>query len=395
MRVDLLYALTNRSGNMSWNDVLQATRKHAVMADKLGFDGIWFGEHHFDADGVDACANPILLATDIAARTERIRLGIAAIQLPLWHPVRLAEDLSMLDHCAGGRLETAFARGIVDFEVMNINPAADRWSVGPEKSEAIFDENLKILKSAMTMHSFNYKSDNYSFPYPNLKYKHGFGSIDTTRNTDHGFNTPDKEGYLAGIGIVPQPLQKPLPPLYMVTESASGFTGAAHREVGAITWYPTGKGLKNLFETYQRETARVHNRQLALGERCAVLRLAFVAKTDEEARRVTEKAATDFASFCNYVRRTNVWLDIDEDQNDQRLKDMPMYDLLMERDHLLIGSPKTVIERMTRMSETHNVKHWLLQTGFPGIGPEDLESSLKLLGEEVLPALRANGLSAS
>jgi alkanesulfonate monooxygenase SsuD/methylene tetrahydromethanopterin reductase-like flavin-dependent oxidoreductase (luciferase family) len=65
MRVDLLYALHNRSGNATWNETLQEARQHAVAADKLGFDGIWLGEHHFDTDGVDACPNPIMMAADM------------------------------------------------------------------------------------------------------------------------------------------------------------------------------------------------------------------------------------------------------------------------------------------------------------------------------------------
>lgn len=388
MRVDLLYALTNRSGDMSWGQVLEATRRHAVMADELGFDGIWLGEHHFDADGVDACANPIMLATDLAARTKRIRLGLAAIQLPLWHPVRLAEDLALLDHFSGGRLEPAFARGIVDFEVMNLNPEADRWSQGPERSEAIFDENFRAMTAAMTMESLRFQSERYVFPYPDIKYKHGFGGVEKPNNIDHGLNTVDEDGVLKGLGIVPQPVQKPTPPMYMVTESMSGFMGAAKRDTGAITWYPTGKGLAKLYKAYRDAVAEHHNKQLELGERCAILRLAFVAPTDEEARRVTEEAIDGFARFVNYVRRANMWLDIDEDQNDPRFAEIPMFDLLMERDHLMIGSPQSVIDRMTRLSKTHNVRHWLLQMGFPGIRGADLESSLELFGKEVLPALR-------
>lgn len=381
MRVDLLYALTNRSGDMSWGEVLEATRRHAVMADQLGFDGIWLGEHHFDTDGTDACANPVMLAADIAARTERLRIGLAAVQLPLWHPLRLAEDLAMLDHFSGGRLEPAFARGIVDFEVMNLNPEADRWSAGPSKSEAIFEENFEIMRRAMTMDPFSYKGERYTFPYPGLKYKAAFGAV-------HHANYVDEKGFMKGFGIVPQPVQKPTPPMYVVTESMSGFMGAARRDIGAITWYPTGKGLRNLFTAYQQEVAERHKKQLALGERCAVLRLAYVAKTDEEARRVTEKAVAAFADYVNQVRRANMWLDVDEDPNDPALANIPMYDLLMERDHLMIGSPESVIERMRRLSKTHDVKHWLLQMGFPGIRGPELESSLELFGKEVLPALR-------
>lgn len=387
MRIDLLYALTNRSGDMSWNEVLQAARKHAVMADRMGFDGIWFGEHHFDADGVDASANPVMLGADIAARTEKLRIGLAAVQLPLWHPVRLAEDLALLDHFSGGRLDPAFARGIVDFEVMNINPKADRWSKGPAASEAIFEENFAIMKAAMTQESFSYKSDTYQFPYPNLKYKHGFGGVENPNNVDHGLNTVDGNGIMTGIGIVPQPLQKPLP-LWIVTESLGGFTGAARRDMGAITWYPTGKGLQDLFRAYQQGMAEHHNRQLPLGEGCAVLRLCYIAKTDEEARRATEESVVGFAKFCAYIRRSNVWRDVDEDPKAPGYDDID-FDMLMERGHLLIGSPETVIKRMSRMSREDSIRHWLLQLGFPGITGPGLENSLELFGNEVLPALRA------
>ena len=277
-----------------------------------------------------------------------------------------------------------------------LHVAADHRAIedierGEQRSRAvaIFEENFQAMVAAMTQESLRFKSENYEFPYPNLKYKHGFGGVETPNNVDHGLNTIDDKGMLFGLGIVPQPVQKPLPPLRVVTESVSGFTGAARRDMGAITWYPTRKGLRSLFETYQAEMARIHNQHLALGERCAVLRLAFVAKTDEEARRITEGGVDGFSKFCAHVRRSNVWLDIDEDQNDPRFADMAMYDLLMERDHLIIGSPETVFERMKRMSEEQNVSHWLLQMGFPGIRSPDLESSLKLFSEEVMPALRA------
>jgi alkanesulfonate monooxygenase SsuD/methylene tetrahydromethanopterin reductase-like flavin-dependent oxidoreductase (luciferase family) len=381
MRVDLLYALHNRSGNASWNECMQEARDHAVAADKIGFDGIWLGEHHFDVDGVDACPNPVLMMADLAARTERLRLGMAAVQLTLWHPLRLAEDLAMLDHMSGGRLEPAFARGIVPFEVMNINPEADRWSDGPAKSEAIFEENFQILRKAMTEEHFKYSSDRFKFPYPGLKYRPGFLNTDASSHAD-------ADGNMISMGIVPQPLQKPFPPMYAVTESLSGFENSAKRDIGAITWYPTGKGLKQLFEAYQKGIMQHHNRHVELGDRCGVLRIAYVAKTDAEAKSVAEEHVVRFASFCNYMRRTNVWVDIDEDPKDPRWTPETMYELLMERDHLLIGSPDTVLEQMTRMSRDNSIKHWLLQIGFPGLNSDEVTKSIDLFGKEVLPELK-------
>lgn len=163
MKIDLLYALTNRTGEMSWNDVLQTARHHAQLADELGFDRIWLGEHHFDVDGTDASPNPIQLATDLAARTKSIRFGMAAVSITLWHPIRVAEDLAVLDHCADGRLDVAFGRGILPIEVMNLNPEADRWG-GADNSIEIFDEKYEIVQKLWTEEVFSTKESAIRFP---------------------------------------------------------------------------------------------------------------------------------------------------------------------------------------------------------------------------------------
>jgi alkanesulfonate monooxygenase SsuD/methylene tetrahydromethanopterin reductase-like flavin-dependent oxidoreductase (luciferase family) len=303
------------------------------------------------------------------------------VQLTLWHPLRLAEDLSMLDHFSNGRLDPGFARGIVDFEVMNINPEADRWTDGPAKSEAIFDENFRILRKAMTEDPFSYKGDRYAFPYPGLKYKPAFGTSDKLKYAD-------AEGNMFAMGVVPQPVQKPLPPMYAVTESQSGFENSAKRDIGTLTWYPTGKGLVELFKTYQKGLKQRHNKDVELGEGCGVLRLTMVAKTDAEARSMAEESIVKFTSFCNQVRRTNVWVDVDEDPKDPRWTPEKMYDLLMERDHLMIGSPDTVLERFTRVSKDCHVKHWLLQIGFPGLSNDQVTESMDLFGRHILPEMK-------
>lgn len=380
MRVDLLYALTNRTGEMSWAEVLQATRRHAGMAEQLGFDSIWLGEHHFDIDGTDACANPVMLAADLAARTKTLRLGMAAVSLTLWHPVRLAEDLALLDHFSDGRLDVAFGRGILPVEVMNLNPAADRW-FGGSASNAIFDEHLEIVRRAWTQDPFSWKSAAYTFPYPGIKYEPHAGA-------PYRPAYADEKGNFAGLGLVPQPVQKPTPPMYAVTESMEGFLGAARKGLGAITWYPTGQVLRELFEAYREQVCRTTGSAPALGERCGVLRLCLVANTDEDARRISESSVAGFFKLIVWVRGLKVWLDVGEDPADPRFSEMPPYDLLMDRDHLMIGSPDTVLKRMERLSRSHGIQHWLLQMGFPGIRNPDLERSLQLFSREVMPAIR-------
>lgn len=380
MRIDLLYALTNRTGEMSWNEVLQSTRRHAIMAEQLGFESIWLGEHHFDTDGTDACANPVMLAADLAARTKTLRLGMAAVSITLWHPLRLAEDLAMLDHFSDGRLDVAFGRGILPIEVINLNPVADRWH-GQDVSKAIFEENLKIVKRAWTQDPFSWKGERYTFPQPGIKYA-------PAHNAPYHAAYANEQGDLVAFGLVPRPFQQPTPPMYAVTETMPGFLGAAPADLGVITWYPTGQVLKNLFEAYRQEVGKITGTPPPLGERCGVLRLALLADTDEEARRITEPHINSFFDFICKVRSLSVWLDADEDEKDPRFAAMNPYDLLMERDHLMIGSPDTVYEKMARMTKSHGIRHWLLQFGFPGIRNAELERSMQMFSKEVMPALR-------
>ena len=78
---------------------------------ETGWDSIWFTEHHLNHEGMEACPDPLLMSADIAARTQRIRLGQAANIITFWNPLRIAEDIAMLDHLSGGRIEVGLGRG--------------------------------------------------------------------------------------------------------------------------------------------------------------------------------------------------------------------------------------------------------------------------------------------
>lgn len=380
MELDLLYALTNRTGTQTWHDVMLEARRHAVMADELGYDRIWLGEHHFDVDGTDASPNPIMLATDLAARTRNLRMGMAAVSLTLWHPIRVAEDLAVLDHFSEGRLDVAFGRGILPIEVMNLNPEADRWH-GQDNSRAIFDENLAIVRKIWTEDPFSWKGNRYTFPEPGTRYIHPAGAP-----IPPGWL--DENGDLIAFGMMPRPYQQPTPPQFAVTESLDGFLHAGRNGLRPITWYPTGDVLKNLFESYADAVEQTTGTRPPLGEGCGVLRLCCIADTDEEARRIAEPAIVEFFDFICKVRSIGVWLDADENPNDPRFQDMDPWDLLMERDHLMIGSPETVIERMTRMTKSHGIQNWLLQMGFPGVTGAAVDRSIELFAREVMPEIR-------
>lgn len=372
MRFDVFHVLSNPGRSRSWQDLLDVTRERVELADELGFDGVWFGEHHFDADGTDQLPNPVMLAADLAGRTSRLRLGMAAVSLPLWHPIRLAEDLAMLDHFSRGRVDVAFSRGILAGEILNINPEADR--ANEEQSRAIFQEHLDIVKRAWTEDPFSWEGERYRVPYPGSRW------AGKAYESYH-----DEQGELTGIAVIPQPVQQPIPPLYAVSQQTEGFRLAARQGLGVITSHPTGNRLLGLNEAYQDEAARV-GRPPHVGEMCALVRDFCVAETDAEARRLMEPAMRTRFELIRSVRGLGAWLDVGEDPDDPQLNAMDGFDLMLERDYLLVGAPDSVAERMIRMHRELGVEHWLLSIGSEA---EPLaRHSMRLMAEEVLPAVR-------
>src|SRR5499426_1278291 len=102
--------------------------------ERLGFEGIFFSEHHF---GLSYSPSPNLLIAAIARSTERLRLGTMGLVLPLYQPWRVLEEIAMLDHLTGGRLEIGCASGVPQELIQT--------GIGPEENRERFSETLQIL----------------------------------------------------------------------------------------------------------------------------------------------------------------------------------------------------------------------------------------------------------
>ena len=101
--------LTNKS-HKPYTQVLDEAREIAVYCDSTEWESIWFTEHHLNHEGMEVCPNPLMMSADIAARTKNIRIGQAANIITFWNPIRVAEDIALLDHMSGGRLEVGLGR---------------------------------------------------------------------------------------------------------------------------------------------------------------------------------------------------------------------------------------------------------------------------------------------
>jgi alkanesulfonate monooxygenase SsuD/methylene tetrahydromethanopterin reductase-like flavin-dependent oxidoreductase (luciferase family) len=205
MRFDMRNAQLGASlASVSKTDLYQAAIEMAVWADERGFHTIQFSEHHGSDDGY--LPSPIVLAAAIAARTRHVRLRFTVIILPLHDPLKLAEDLAVLDIVSGGRVTVAFGAGYAlhEFEMFGVD-RADRGK--------LIEEGVAAIKQAWTGQPFTYRGRK--------------------------------------ARIMPTPVQQPRPPIWL-----GGSSPAAARRAARIADY-FYSGESNLYDAYRAEAIRL------------------------------------------------------------------------------------------------------------------------------------------
>ena len=360
----------------SYAELLQHMVEAAVVAEQAGFHSFWMGEHHFGGEGFDTHPNPIVSAAYVAARTKKIRIGLAAIIVPYWHPLRVAEDVALLDQLSGGRVECGVGRGLAAREATNLNLDADRRN--EERNWALFKETIQIMKKAWTEDPFTWDGDFYKFPYPGVQDSHTW----YPRNPAWRSET----GEYIGMSIQPKPFQKPHPPLWNVLDKTPGFVVAAELGMKPITWLRAREGLKEAFRTYQEAASRVQGRQLRFGEDCGLMRTTFVAETMEEARKISEPVIDQMYNIVSGQRARDIYAEPGETIPEKEFQ-LPWFDFLMKRDHLLIGTPESVAEKINELQRDYNFE-FLMPYIVPGLEHEHVMRSLDLFAERVMPLIK-------
>src|SRR5690242_12850779 len=135
------------------------------LADDLGYESVSFTEHHFHIEGFEVSNNPVLLDLYFGMQTKRIRVGQLGIVLPASNPIRVAEDIAMLDHMTGGRACAGFARGYqrrwVDVMAQQSHGIHGALPHEHDQIDAAnrqaFEENLRIIKKAWTEEALSFQ----------------------------------------------------------------------------------------------------------------------------------------------------------------------------------------------------------------------------------------------
>ena len=219
----------------------------AQTAEALGFRSVWLAEHHFSTYGY--LSRPAQLATYIAAKTTRLRVGTAVIVVPLHHPLVVAEEIATLDLLTGGRLDVGLGRGYQHYEF-------ERLGLELESGRARWEESVDIIMKAFEGRPFSYD-----------------GKI---------FKIPETM-------IFPQPVQKPRPPIWITAQSPDSVEGAVRRGFNVLTG-GFGVPIERMAEfrrLFDRVVAEVKPREpLEVG----VQRAVYVADDDADARAAAERA---------------------------------------------------------------------------------------------------------
>ncbi len=357
-----------------YDRMLRELAEQARLADDLGYDSISFTEHHFHVEGFELSNNPILLDLFVAMQTRRIRVGQLGIVLPAQNPIRVAEDIAMLDHMTGGRANAGFARGYqrrwVDVMAQQLHGI---HGARPHEHDAIdaanraaFEESFAIIKKAWTEDLLVHDGRYWRVPPSPTPW-----DIEYTRRFGAGVT----DGVVRAVGVVPKPLQRPHPPIFQpFASSERSIRWCAEEGVTAI--------LPPLHPVLEERLVRLYAETSGrpLGDGVGVLRDVVVAETDDEAMALWN----DSGAYCGAA-----WFAPFGFSRGLEHPETGATPDLFAEGLALVGSVDTVTRQLERLVARLPVR-WLFAWTYNGLVPhERLMRSIERFATQVLPRVAA------
>jgi len=372
---------TTNWNKKTYSQILEEAREITSYCDHHNWNSIWYTEHHFNHEGMESCPNPLLMCTDAAARTKQIRIGQACNVITFHNPIKLAEDVAMLDQMSKGRVEFGIGRGVYGREAINMNIEADLKDQA--KNFRLFEETLTIIKKAWTEDFFNHTGEFYTYPTPNFIWQH-----DMSPPNENFLDLKTNE--IKKISVIPKPFQKPHPPIWQVVDGERSIQWAATNGLNTIMWIPTVKALKKRFEIYKDAKSKAEDKDVPLGEGISLVRDMFVAETMEDAEKLAGEHIINYMRWVCHWRGLGNHMDPGEDLPETKSKlDLLNYDFLHKR-NLLFGTPDYVVEKIKELQSELNLQNLQVWSNFPGIDHEACMRSIKLFNDEVIPKINNN-----
>jgi alkanesulfonate monooxygenase SsuD/methylene tetrahydromethanopterin reductase-like flavin-dependent oxidoreductase (luciferase family) len=348
-----------RYGNDQLAEAFWTARDVAQLMDELGYHALWTAEHHFQREGYEVFPNLVQLGLWLATQTRRLKLGCAFNVVPMWHPVRLAEDYAMADIVTNGRVIMGVGRGYHSREVESFGaPVLDAAA-----NRELFEEQIEILLKCFNEEAFSHRGKHYTIP-PEVEYR----------------------GYtLREITCVPRPVHRPVE-IWMPIASGKTIDFLARHDFKGMVTLNGEKILDDVIRAYQAACARA-GRQKALGQDICWGAGVYLADTVEEAIRRVEPAHDErykwFAPF-GFVRYA------DEQGRSWGMPGAParvptLKDGIAQK-AWLVGPPAQVIEGIKSIEAKYpGLEHFMIHWA-EGIPPKEFKEQLRWFAREVMPA---------
>lgn len=366
--------------------MLAQVREIAEYADRTGFDALTLTEHHFHSEGLEVSVAPIPFLADLAARTSRIKFATLVLALPAWDPIRLAEEIAMLDHLSQGRFIAGIGRGYQDrwIKVLGqqygVSGASSDGSAADRHNREVFEEVYHIMKLAWTEDAFSYQGKYYQVPAP---HDEGIRGWPVAASWTALYGAPgelDAEGVIRKICVVPKPYTQPHPPLWQAfSASAETIDWCAKEDI--LLWsLASSSNLLEVAQGYQNASAR-HGRKRALGENFGAFRMVYIGNTYDEAFALGAAALGD--AFVRYFSGFGFFEGF---RRPGETGPVPIsFERMVEARFAIVGTVDQVKRQIAELREEINPDWfgWYLDQG---LMPEDqLRRQLDLFTQEIMP----------
>jgi len=303
--------------------------------DRYGFYAYHVAEHHFTPLGM--APSPSVFLSAIAQRTSRLRFGTFVYALPVHHPLRVLEEICMLDHMSGGRLEIGFGRGSVPFEISYYGQSA-------EERQQIYAERLDLILKAFTVDTLTWDGRYDQF-------------------TD--------------VPMELKSLQQPHPPLWYGAHSPASAERAARKGLNIVT-NDMPANARAIVARYREVWSEAQSAVVL--PKMGVVRFIVVADTDETALTIARRAYLRWRASFTYLSEINGTLP----ESPLRVES---FDALIGQGQAIAGSPDTVRAFLARQVEDSRANYIVGQFCFGDLTLGEMLRSVELFAAHVMPAL--------
>ncbi len=343
-----LFYLLERPEDKTDAQIYQESLEQIRVAESLGYDSVWLAEHRFTAYG--EMPDTLVFAASVAAVTERMRIGTAVVVLPFHNPIRLAEQVAMVDVLSNGRFDFGVGRGYQAGEYRGFGLSMD-------ESRKRFEEVLDICVGLWTQDGFSFQGDHFT---------------------------------LDDVTIVPKPVQKPHPPIWVTVMLTPGsFKYAAERGYGVISGnpYQADPAFAEAFTSYQGVLRDIGGEELA--KNFWALAPSFVHAEAQQAAAIPEASWESYRkAFVDYGSPANPDGSLPKNYESYTRWDelrAARYENALDLPTIFVGDPAMVIDKIEaqRAAGINNIIVWMNRGG--GIDQSEVLKSMEIFAEQVMP----------